>query len=308
MATYLQFSLRNEEIYDLLLHIHPIVADGCFHQPSVDAHHRMFGIFHLHFPGAIGVHAAMIQEATRYQKPDALNQLNHLGMVDHTHVEHAVIWYGIRRLAIAGTTADTDRHHLALNHVGIDLQFHLILHPVEKHHEERRDKRQGTRAEKAASLSAQVHDVCRHADIQAVQEIAVALVTIGIEIADTAKVHLADTTLNKPVDRLLDIVVIELPEAGEVIHDAVGDHSQGDAVSDGLLLHHQAVHRIVQSRVAAHDDDRLVAVADHHLHEPLDAVRRLTLHEIVIQTTGIEHLLDLFPALALVGDACFRTI
>ena len=119
MATYLQFSLRNEEIDDLLLYIHPIVADRCFHQPSVDAHHRMFGIFHLHFPGAIGVHAAMIQEAARYQKPDALNQLNHLGMVDHAHVEHAVIWYGIRRLAIAGTTADTDRHHLALNHDSI---------------------------------------------------------------------------------------------------------------------------------------------------------------------------------------------
>lgn len=308
MATYLQLSLRNEEIDDLLLHIHPKVADGSFHQPSVDAHHRMFGIFHLHFPSAIGVHAAMIQEATRYQKPDALNQLNHLGMVDHTHVEHTVVRYGIWRLTIAWAATDTDRHHLALNHVGIDLQLHLVLHPVEKHDEERGYKRQGTRAEESARLSAQIHDVCCHADIQTVQEIAVALVAIGIEIADTAKVHLADTTLHKPVDRLLDIVVIELPEAGEVVHDTIGDHAQGDAVSDGLLLHHQAVHRIVQGRVAAHDDDRLVAVADHHLHEPLDAVRRLTLHEIVIQATGIKHLLDLFPALALVGDACFRTI
>ena len=308
MATYLQLSLRNEEIDDLLLHIHPIVADGGFHQPSVDAHHRMFGIFHLHFPGAIGVHAAMVQEATCYQKPDALNQLNHLGMVDHAHVEHTVVRYGIRRLTIAGTTADTDRHHLALYLIAVDLQLHLVLHPMEKHDEERGYKRQGTRAEESARLPAQVHDVCRHADVQAVQEIAVALVAIGIEIADTAKIDLTDAPLDEPVYRLLDIVFVKLPETGEVVHDAIGDHAQGDAVSDGLLLHHQAVHRIVQSRVAAHDDDRLVAIADHHLHEPLDAVRRLTLHEIVIQATGIKHLLDLFPALALVGDACFRTI
>ena len=168
MATYLQLSLRNEEIDDLLLHIHPIVADGRFHQPSVDAHHRMFGIFHADLLGAIGMNAAMIKEATCYQKPDAFDQLHHLWMVDYTHVEHAVIWYGIRRLAIAGTTADADGHHLALYLIAVNLQFHLILHPVEKHHEERGDKRQGTRAEKTARLSAQVHDVCRHADVQTV--------------------------------------------------------------------------------------------------------------------------------------------
>ena len=135
-----------------------------------------------------------------------------------------------------------------------------------------------------------------------------ALLTLSIRITDTAEIHLTDTTCYQPIDGLFDIVLIELPETGKVIHHAIGDDTQRDALPHLLLLHHQTVCRIVECRVTAHDDDSLVTIGDHHLHQSFHTVGGLTLHEVIVHLALVENLLDLLPALALVTDACFGAI
>ena len=113
---------------------------------------------------------------------------------------------------------------------------------------------------------------------------------------------------DEEVDRLLDLIAVDLPEMREVIHDTIGDHTQRDALPDFLLLHHQTVHRIVQCRVTTYDDNGLIAIIDHHLRQTFHTVSGLALHEVVGDAPFIQHLLDFLPALAFVGDTSLRAI
>ena len=124
------------------------------------------------------------------------------------------------------------------------------------------------------------------------------LLAIGVRIADAAQVHRADAMLHQPVDGLFGLVLIEVPEACEVVHHAVGNHAEGNLLADGLFLHHQTVHGIVQCRVATHDDDGLVAIGDHHLDETFHTVGCLTLYHIVLHPALVENLFYLLPTLA----------
>ena len=96
----------------------------------------MLGRLYQYLPRAIGMHTPMIQETARHQQPDTLYQLYDLWMIDHRHIEHAVIRHSIRSLSVTGTATDTEGHHLTIDDIVVDLQFHLILHPVEEHHKQ----------------------------------------------------------------------------------------------------------------------------------------------------------------------------
>ena len=87
-----------------------------------------------------------------------------------------------------------------------------------------------------------------------------ALLALGIGIADAAQVDLADTPLDEPVDGLSDVILVKVPEPCKVVHHAIGYHTQRNLVTNLLLLHHQTVHSIIQCRVATYDDDGLVAI------------------------------------------------
>ena len=81
------------------------------------------------------MHAVVVQETPRDQQPDALDELYHLWVVDHRHVEHSVVGHGTGCLAVAGTLAHAYGHHAAVYDIAVDAQAHLIVHPMEEHDE-----------------------------------------------------------------------------------------------------------------------------------------------------------------------------
>ena len=87
-----------------------------------------------------------------------------------------------------------------------------------------------------------------------------------VDIANAAQVDLAHTTLDQPIDGLLYLIIVEIPELGKVVQHAIGYHAQSNLVAYGFLFHHQTVHGIVQGRVATHDYNGFVAVLYHHFH------------------------------------------
>ena len=135
-----------------------------------------------------------------------------------------------------------------------------------------------------------------------------ASLTVGIRIADTTEIHLTDTMLDERVYRLLYLIVVDLPETCEIIHDTIRYHTQGDTLPHFFLLHHQTVHCIVQCRVTAHDDNGFIAIVYHHLHQAFHTLGGLTLHKVVGDATCIQLLLDLLPALTFVGNTSLRAI
>ena len=93
---------------------------------AVAAHHGILNVEELHAPRcAVCTYILMVEEASRQQHPHAFQQLSHPRMRDYADVQHAVVWHGIRGLAVAAATAHTDRHHLLLQFVLVDLQVHL---------------------------------------------------------------------------------------------------------------------------------------------------------------------------------------
>ena len=107
------------------------------------------------------------------------------------------------------------------------------------------------------------------------------LLVLGIGIADAAKIHLTQTMLQQPVYRLLNLILIKIPEPRKIVHDTIGNHTQGNLVAHTLLLHHQAVDGIVEGGVTTYHDEGLIAIGNHHLGESLYTIGRLTLHHII---------------------------
>ena len=79
-------SLWNEEIDDLRLDGDVIGTFRSSDESSVDAHEGMLGLVDPYLTGAIGMYAAVVQEASRQQQPHAGEDLQHLGMIDQRHV------------------------------------------------------------------------------------------------------------------------------------------------------------------------------------------------------------------------------
>ena len=160
-----------------------------------------------------------------------------------------------------------------------------------------------------ACLTAQVHNGCHQTHIHTVQEVAMTVLTFLIGIADTAEVYLAHTTLLQPGYGLLYLTLLEPPVMGKIVHHTIGNDTQRNLIARLLIYLHQAVDGIVQRRVAAGDDNCLISVVNHHLHQSLYAAGVLTLHEVVIHTAIAQRCLDTFPTLfRIIDNPTFRAI
>ena len=284
-----------EEVNYLLLNADGERTYGGVHHAAVDAHHCMVGLQDFHLLRAIGMHGAVVEELASHEEIDALEELRHLWVVDHRDVELSVVGHGVGCLAVAEGVANADGHHLSLHLVGVDLQVHLVLQSLEDHQDEREEERQRARAEVVARLAAQVHDGCHESDVDAVQEVAAAMVALLADVANAAEVDLADAALLQPADGLLHVVLVELPEVRKVVHHAIGHHAQHNLLALLLVNLHEAVHGIVQCRVASHDDDGLIAVGDEHFHQAVYAARVLALHVVVVDALSLQAPLNLLP-------------
>ena len=91
-----------KEVDDFLLDADAEGTGRGLHEATVDSNHCFPGFVDEDFASAVGMDGTVVQEAARYQKPDALNELHHFGMIDHRDVEHAVVGHGVGCLSIAG--------------------------------------------------------------------------------------------------------------------------------------------------------------------------------------------------------------
>ena len=129
-------SIWNQEVDDFLLNVDTESADGRFHQSAVNADQSFLGLVDKHFAAAEGVDTAVVEETSADEQPQAFYELDYFGLIDHGDIEHAIVGHGIGRLTVTGAGAYADGHHLAVDGIGVDAQFHLVLHAVEQHDEE----------------------------------------------------------------------------------------------------------------------------------------------------------------------------
>lgn len=216
-------------------------------------------------------------------------------MVYDAHVQHAVVRHGVRRLSVAGRVADAHRHDVALDVVMIDLYVHAIFQTLENHQYEGEHKRQRTRSEIVAGLTTEVHYGSYQSDVDAVEEVAAASLTLLIGISYASEVNLAHMTLLQPLDGLAVVALAESPEMGEVVHQSVGNNAEHDTLTHTRIVLHQAVHGIVKRRVASYDNNRFVAVVDHHLYKTVHTGTALTLYEVVFHAIVLQTFLYLLP-------------
>lgn len=132
--------IRYKNRDDIPFHRYPVAALGRPHEPSVDAHQGVLGLAHLHLVGAVGMDVAVVEEATREQKPDACEELGHLGVVDYGNVEQPVVGHGAGRLAVTWAAAHAHGHHLAAGALRVYAEVHLVLHAMEEQQQRRHEE------------------------------------------------------------------------------------------------------------------------------------------------------------------------
>ena len=175
--------------------------------------------------------------------------------------------------------------------------MHLVVETLENHQNEREDERQRTGTEDMTGLATQIHNRSYESDVHTVEEIAQALLPLLAGVPDTSQVNLSHPALLEPSHRLLHVTVIESPETGEIIHQAIRNHSQRHFIALGSIHLHQTINGIIERRISANNHYRLIAIVDKHLHQSLYAFLVFALHKVVIHALLPEHLFYLFPAL-----------
>ena len=106
----------------------------------------------LHFTSAIWMHTLMVENLSRYEKIEPLQQLHHFRVIDHRYVKQSIVWHGIRCLPVTMSIAYTHRHHLAFNNITVYLNVHLVVFPPEHQQYEREYERQYSRTEETTGL------------------------------------------------------------------------------------------------------------------------------------------------------------
>lgn len=218
-------------------------------------------------------------------------------MIHHRYIQQSIIRHGIWRLTITSRIAYTHRHHSASDDIRVDLDMHLVVETLEDHQNKREDERQRSGTEDMMGLATQIHNRSNESDVHTVEEIAQALLPFLVGVSDTSQVYLSHPAFLKPGHRLLYVTVIESPEAGKIIHQAIRNHSQRHFIALGSIHLHQAIDGIIERRISANNHYRLIAIIDKHLHQSLNALLVFALHEVVIHALLPEHLFYLFPAL-----------
>ena len=121
--------------------------------------------------------------------------------------------------------------------------------------------------------------------------------TLLVVIVYAAHVDGPHAMFLEPVDGLFQIALLEVPIAGKVVDDTIGNDAQRNSVTHLFLFMHQAVYGIVQCRVTACHHDGFVAVMYQHGHQSFHAVQRLALHKVVQHLALVQHALKLLALL-----------
>ena len=114
--------------------------------------------------------------------------------------------------------------------------------------------------------------------------------------------------LNEDIDRLCIILFCNAPESSEVIASAVGNQTEFHALAHLVAEGQQSVQRTVQGRVAAHNDERRIAVLDQHLREAPHGLRTFALYEIICHLLLIQQFFDVLPSFVRPSHALLRTV
>ena len=129
-----------------------------------------------------------------------------------------------------------------------------------------------------------------------------------VSIANTSQIDLPHPVFDQPVDSLFLLSYLDFPVTGKIVHHAVRYYSQGNLIAHLLRNLHQTVYRIVQCRVTAHDDNGLVTIIDHHVHQTFHTIGILALHLIEHHPFLVQDLLDPLPPFLWTEDVTFRTV
>ena len=239
----------------------------------------------------------MIQELALHKEVNTLEKLRHLRMINHRNIQQTIIRHCIRSLSVTRCITDTHGHYPALDDIRIDFNMHFIVKTLKNHQDERAQERQRTGAKHVMRFPSQVHDGSNQSNINAVKEIASAFLPFLIRITDASKIYLSDSSCFKRCHRFFNIAVTESPEMSKIIHQSVRNYTQRHLITLLCIYLHQTIDGIVERRISAHNNYRLIAIVDKHLNQSLYAFLIFTLHKVIIYILCLEHLFYLFPAL-----------
>ena len=250
----------------------------------------------------------MVEYFPAIEQIESLEELRHFGVINHRHVEQAVVGHRIGCEPISRGIANGHRHHLAFQLIVVDFEVHLIFQSLEHHFQRRRDHGERIGPQPSRRFPSHVHDRCHKSDIEAVVEIAVAPFALGIGITDTSEVNFPCAPVFQHFHHLVEVIVLDAPEMREIVHLAIGNDPQPYLVACLFVSEHEAVDGIVERRVAPHHDDGLISVVDHHGNQSVDGVGLFALDEIIVDMIESQCFFYLLPPFLGSEATAFRAI
>ena len=112
--------LWNDEIDDFLLDNDFEWSCGSVHKSSIDTDLSTLSLLHDDFLCSVWMHAAVIKNLSAEEQIEALDELHHLGMVHHRHVEQTIVWHSTGGKAISLGISHTYGHHFPVDYLGVD--------------------------------------------------------------------------------------------------------------------------------------------------------------------------------------------
>ena len=101
--------LGDEKVDDLLLYPHLEGSHGTVHQTAIDANQRLGYLVESYLARAVGMNAARVEELAAQEEIPSIKELGNLGMIDHRHIEQAIVGHGVGSLSVAKGIAHTHR-------------------------------------------------------------------------------------------------------------------------------------------------------------------------------------------------------
>ena len=158
-----------------------------------------------------------------------LKDTQELGHPDGRDIEPSVIWYSARSHTVAARIADKKHHELFIHRLAVQSEPHAEILPAE-------EKVKSTQytirdlCEECPFLVRQFHNICRHTNVEHIQEIAFLLLTV-LTVYTTSHIHLAQTTRHDAVNGRLVIIDSHSPIAGIIIGNTVWDYTHSHRVT-----------------------------------------------------------------------------
>ncbi len=258
---------------------------------AVDAHRGIARRRERNALGAPHTYALVAEEAVGEEQPNAVEHLRGLRRANHGHVEQSVVRHCARRLPVAARRTDAERHGAAV----VDLLAGQIEGKsegvaLEKQQHGGKQVRKRVESAKGARLAAQARDRCRHAEVDAVEEI-IFLPALAAERAN-AHIDLALMTAQQGVDGGAAVARIEFPKACEVVAVASGYYAQGRQPPLAAIDREDAAEGMVERGIAAHDDNLFIAGAGHHRCQAFHRPRAFAPHVVERCTALLQQMQD----------------